>query len=71
MKRQKILAEAMAAFSKAVESGRVHDARSADEVGAEFAVQHKLNEADSEELLSAIMFEAGKAFPGNWEDYPK
>jgi hypothetical protein len=63
--------EAKAKFVQAVEDGRVHDAKTSDEVGSEIAmdacVAHGLDaNEDYEEVVSEVFKLAAEHFPGDW-----
>jgi hypothetical protein len=65
------IAEAKADFMQAVEDGRVYDAKSADEVGSEIAMdacmEHGLDENDDfDEVVSEVFKLSAELFPGNW-----
>ena len=51
----------------------IQNAEEADEAAAELAGETKLaqNSEQFETLLAILYAEAGKLYPGNWEDYPK
>jgi hypothetical protein len=62
---------AKAAFVEALESGRVHDAKSADELASEFAMdactEFGLDDNDDfDEVVSEVFKLAAESFPGDW-----
>ena len=63
--------DAKAEFMQAIEDGRIHDAKTADEVGSEIAmdacIEHGLDENDDyEEIVTEVFKLAAENFPGNW-----
>lgn len=65
------IADAKAAFNTAVDSGRIYDAKTADEVGSEVAmdacIAHGLDDNDDyEEVVTEVFKLAAELFPGNW-----
>ena len=56
-----------------VDDGLIQNAKDADEAAAELAGESclKPESRNFESLLAILTNEAGKLFPGNWEDYPR
>jgi hypothetical protein len=65
------IAEAKAAFNDAVDGGRIYNAKTADEVGSEVAMDaceaHGLDDNDDyEEVVTEVFKLAAELFPGDW-----
>lgn len=62
-----------AALKSRATAGLIRNAKEADESAGELAGKSPFHQDSKEfEALLGILFaEAGKLFPGNWEDYPR
>lgn len=64
---------ACAELTRRASSGMVRSAKEADEVAAELAGNSGFHRdsREFESLLGFLFSEAGKIFPGDWEDYSR
>jgi hypothetical protein len=65
------IASAKAEFMQALEDGRIHDAKSADEISSELATdacaEFGMDDNDDyEEVVTELFKLAAEHFPGNW-----
>ncbi len=60
-------------LERRIAGGAIQNAKEADEAAAELTGDSGLNPSTGEfdVLLSVLCTCAGKAFPGDWEDYPR
>jgi hypothetical protein len=66
-----IIKSKCAEFKRRISAGLIQNAKEADEVAAEIASESKFTTKQFETLLAILFVEAGKFFPGNWEDYSR